>query len=405
MRAIAYIFIFFCFFPYIDLIGLGTDTQPNALLLSAIILFTIKNKKINKPIILLWLMFAMSIVLALFSNLGSFETLKNVFNYLSPPMICFASYTLYQKMGFKIGFKLFSAVVVSYFFVAFVQYYFDPNFMTFLLNQGGRGVLLAGRGVVSLCPEPAFYGSLCLFFLVFSLMSFNRKQNLFLVPLLIIQLIFFSKTATAIAVLFIALLSYMAIQLLRFRLKPALLMTSLIFVGLIVFKSLPQQQQEGRAVQLFEAFVKDPLLFTKVDVSAAVRITSSYSPFMALRYNAFLPMGMGNYKSFVSQRYRDGHYPKLINKYVIDEIDRLGGGINMVLFHLGFFGLVFPIAIYLAFKRLIKNAAHLFAFIVFVILLFTQIQMMQSMIGLILATAIYQSNLLREQIKLADGRS
>ena len=77
----------------------------------------------------------------------------------------------------------------------------------------------------------------------------------------------------------------------------------------------------------------------------------------------------------------------------------------MVLFHLGFFGLVFPIAIYLAFKRLIKNAAHLFAFIVFVILLFTQIQMMQSMIGLILATAIYQSNLLKKQVNLADGRS
>ena len=187
MKVIAYIFIFFCFFPYIDIIGLGTDTQPNALLLSAIILFTIKNKRLNTTIVLLWIMFFMSLILACFSNLSAFDTLKNVFNYLSPPMICFASYVLYQKMWFKIGFKLFTTVVLTYFIVAFVQYFIDPHFMTFLLNQGARGVLLAGRGVVSLCPEPAFYGSLCLFFIVFSLISFTRKQNLILIPLLLIQ--------------------------------------------------------------------------------------------------------------------------------------------------------------------------------------------------------------------------
>src|SRR5210317_352541 len=130
MKILIYIFIFFCFFPYIDIINIGTDTQPNALVMSAILLFAIENKKINTPILLLWVLFLFSILLAITSNLSGFETIKNILNYLSAPMICLAAYNVFIKMKFKLPFSIFLIICLSYFIVGFMQMFVDPGFMT-----------------------------------------------------------------------------------------------------------------------------------------------------------------------------------------------------------------------------------------------------------------------------------
>ncbi len=391
MKVLIYIFFFFCFFPYIDIIRIGTDTQPNALIVSIILLIAMRNKKLNLPIIFFWLLFFISILFVPSSNLSSFETAKNVLNYLSVPLLCFAAYNMYLKSSFEMSFKVFFLIIMTYFIVGFVQMYYDPDFMTFLLNQGARGVMLGGRGVVSLCPEPAFYGSLCLFFCVFSLVQYPLKYNLVSLPILIFQLIFFSQSATSILVLIIAAMIFMALQIGRLRLKYVLAAGLILLSANVVYQKMEDSLANNRASVLITEIRKNPLLLAQLDVSAGVRITSSISPFLAAKHNAFLPMGMGNYKSFISKLYRSGEYPKLLSKYIVYEIGRLGGGINMVLFHLGFLGLLFPIAIYLSFKELFYKNKVLFGFIIFVVLLFTQIQLMQSMIGLILATVLYIS--------------
>jgi hypothetical protein len=152
---------------------------------------------------------------------------------------------------------------------------------------------------------------------------------------------------------------------------------------------IQQNYSESRASILINEIVENPMLIAQVDVSAGVRITSSISPFLAMKHNAFMPMGMGHYKEFVSQLYKAGYYPKLLSVYIVNEIGRLGGGINMVLFHLGFLGLLFPIAIYLSFRRNLSSEKVFWAFVLFIVLLFTQIQLMHSMIGFILAAVLY----------------
>ena len=389
MKPIVYIFVFFCFFPYIDIINIGTDTQPNALVMSALLLFAINNKRLNLPIILLWVLFLFSLFRAVTSSLSVFETLKNILNYLSAPMICLAAYNVFIKMKFRLSFRLFMFVVLSYFTVGFMQMFVDPEFMTFLLNQGARGVMLGGRGVVSLCPEPAFYGSICLFFIVFSLLQYSGRQNLYSIPLLVIQLVFFSQSATSIIILLAGLLVFMVLQLLRFRMSYVLasVMVLILFTG---FRgTLQDSYTDSRASILINEIIENPLLIAQIDVSAGVRITSSISPFLAMKHNAFMPMGMGRYKDFVSDLYKEGHYPKLLSVYIVNEIGRLGGGINMILFHLGFIGLLFPMAIYMCFKKNLRNDKVLLAFVIFIVLLFTQIQLMHSMIGFILASALF----------------
>ena len=390
MKALGYIFIFLCFFPYIDIINIGTDTQPNALVVAALLLFAIPNKKLNWSILILWILFACSIILAFFSTLSVFDTIKNILNYMSPALIAMAGYNVFKRYKLELPFGLFLTVVLTYFIVGFIQMYIDPGFMTSVLNQGARGIMLAGRGVVSLCPEPAFYGSLCLFFIVFSLIMYKPGQNMIAVPILLVQLIIFSQSATSIFVLIVASLMFLAIQLLRFRLRYILVSLVLFFGIIVLFNQARERLEESRAAILIEEIAKNPSLIAQLDVSAGVRITSTISPYLSARHNAFLPMGMGRYKDFIRQLYQEGAYPGLLNKYIVIEIGRLGGGINMILFHLGFIGLLFPLAIYLAFRKNLNRQNGVYAFLLFLVLLCTQIQLMQAMIGLILAVAMYK---------------
>jgi len=357
--------------------------------MASILLFAIGHKKINTPILLLWVLFVMALGVALFSELPAFETVKNVLNYLSTPLICLAAYNVYIKTGLKLSFGLFLGVVLIYFFVAFMQMYYDPGFMTFVLNQGARGVMLGGRGVVSLCPEPAFYGSLCIFFMVFSFIQYSFRQNLVLIPLLVFQLFFFAQSATSIIVFIVAALLYVVLQLARFRLSYVIYTAALLSCSWLVYNTQKTELESSRAAVLLEELARNPAMIAQVDVSAGVRITSTISPYLSARHNGLLPMGWGTYKSFVSRLNQSGDYPKLLNRYIVNEIGRLGGGINMVLFHLGFLGLLFPLAIWLSFRPMLSRNAVLFGFILLILILFTQIQLMQSMIGLILATAIY----------------
>ena len=402
MRLLIYIFVFFCFFPYINIINIGTDTQPNALVAAAVLLFSISNKKLNTPIILLWVLFLMSLVLALFSQLDAFDTVKNILNYLSTPMICLAAYNVFIKSDFKFPYRVFLLIVSTYFVVAAVQMYIDPGFMTALLNQGARGVMLGGRGVVSLCPEPAFYGSLCLFFMVFSLIMYSPKQNILTIGLLAVQLILFAQSATSILVFLVACCVFLFIQLLKFRLNYILYTSVIVIMCIFSWARWQDELSQSRAGILIQEIAENPLLLAQADVSAGVRITSTVSPFLAVKHYWGLPMGWGTYKAFVRELNQSGDYPKLLNPYIVNEIGRLGGGINMILFHLGILGILFPLAIWLAFKKILTRRAVLFAFVLFILVLFTQIQLMQSMIGFIIASAIYLSrDTINEKYKLA----
>lgn len=391
MRLIYYIFILFCFFPYIDIIGLGTDTQPNALIAALIILFAIPNKKLNTPMLLLWLLFLFSLVLAVFSNLSGFDTLKNILNYLSPALLCLAVYNLFLMTQFRVSFRFFLSVLLIYFSVGFIQLYIDPDFLMGIVNEGGRGSLLAGRGVVSLCPEPAFYGSMCLFFMVFGLLNYTRRQNLIIAPIVLVQLILFSQSATAIFIFLAAVTGFVFVQIIKLR--PLYIIGSLVlaFAAKTVIHSLRQGADNYRAAGLVYEFINDPLLIAQLDISAGVRISSSLAPFLSAKHHGMLPMGMGNYKAFVKELYLTGDYGNMLNSYILNEIGRLGGGINMVLFHLGFLGLIFPLAIYMMFKAQIGQEKAMFAMILLFCLLFTQIQLMHAMIGLILGLAAFKS--------------
>lgn len=391
MKWLSLIFVVFCLFPYLDFFNLGTDTQPNALVIGCVILFAIKNIKVNKPIIILWSVFFISIFLYFYNQVPFYLYLKNTMNYLSPPLVATATYVIYNQLNFRVSFKWFFVAMGIYAFVGLVQLYFIPDFLVFLINEG-RGTLIAGRGVVSLFAEPAFYGSTCLLFMAFSLLSYNKTQNIYTMAFLIFQLVFLSRSATAIAIFLSTIGIFTIIQILRFRLK-YLLGTA---VGLLLTSAILMNYwsriESSRAGSLAHTFIENPLLVTQIDGSVGVRFTGTVAPFLSMRHHYFMPQGLGFYEEFLAEFRKKRMYKSFLTVQVEKKL-RLSGGINMVLYQLGFIGILFPFAIYLAFRSRLRDDGILFAFLLTIITMMTQLQLMNAMIGFVIGTAIYQGKI------------
>lgn len=398
LKLLAYLFLFFCFYPYIDIFGLGTDTQPNALLFGSILFLGIPKKKVNTPIILLWLLLVLSMLLVFYNNQDFVVYIKNTANYYSLALGTTTSYYIFSRLNIKVPFKIFLIIIGVYAAVALIQFFLFPTFFVFMLNMA-RGVLVGGRGVVSITTEPAYYGTMCLFFMIFSLIYYDRKQNQIAQPILLIQLLALSMSATAVGLLLASIFLFTIIQLLRLKWRYIL---SSIFVLMITIPLLIQtwdKMQDSRMGLMASEVVKNPLLITQLDGSVAIRFTSAVAPFLAIRHNHFAPMGLGYYGDFLENLYEQGYYRSFIRFHILEK-KYIGGGINTVLFQLGIFGWLFPLALYLAFRKMLYKDGVKFALILFVFILFTQIQLMNGMIGLIIGLALSQS---RVYSNLPDG--
>lgn len=404
MKAIITIFLLLCFFPYLDFFGLGTDTQPNALLFAAILLLGIKNKKINTPLVLLWVLFLFSTLLIFKNNLSFVQYLKNTFNYLGPPVIGTATYVLLSKFNYKISFRFFIAINAVYFIAAFMQMYIDPDFGSSLINQS-RGIKLHGRGVISLTPEPAFYGSLFLFFLSFSVIQFSKRQNLFLVPLILFQLLAFSQSATALAILSISLVAFTIVQICRLKIVYILYASLLMAILIPLYNTQIEKLEETRMGSIAADFIQDPLKIAKVDASVGVRFSGAVAPYLAAKHHYMKPMGLGYYKSFLRNLYTQGKYRSFLNAEIVNEQDKLGGGINVALFQLGIVGIIFPIAILLIYWRRLREDNYLYSMILMCCLLFTQIQMIQAMIGFTFGFVLYKTRAEKKLTEIPESLS
>jgi hypothetical protein len=379
----------------LDVLQTGRDTQPNALLVGILILFVTEHKKINGPLIALWSLFIISLLFAFNSHYTPFGTFKAIVSYLSPALIAFTTYNILLSKDFKITYKFFLFVMFSYFFVGVVQEFIYPNFMSFILASA-RGVHMFGRGVISLTNEPSFYGIQMLLFIVFSLMHFDRKKNLFLVPFAVVQIFFLAKTTTAIGLLGLSFGIFCVIQVLRRKLLYVFILLFSIVAGLIAYNSLMKSFEDTRFGKIAEEFIQDPLKITQVDASASLRLTSTFAPFIAIKENYFMPFGYGRFNDFRSELYYKPQYRKLIDPYILDHPTKMGGGLNNALFHFGFLGLLLPLAIFFAFQKKIHRPEFLFGFILFVLIL-TTIQLSNSIVGFIIGYTLYNTTNLEEK--------
>jgi len=387
MKYVSLLFFLFCLFPYIDIINIGTDTQPNALLLGALILFGTKDKLFNRPLVLLWVLFLVSPLLYFGNSLGFFDFAKACFNYMSPAIVATTAYVIFTKSNYRFPFSWFVGILIVYMIVGLIQMYIREDFGVALLNEG-RGILYYGRGVISLSPEPAFYGTLCLFFVVFSLLHYTPRQNWFSLPLIFFQLLYLSRSATAIGLLLVSVGTFILIQIIRFKIRYLFYGMLIVLVSVPIINSQVDKLNETRAGRVALKVLEDPSSFVRIDNSVGSRYISSIAPYLLLKHKYFVPQGLGNYQDFLRELYQQGKYRSMLNPTVINENKRITGSINVTLFQLGFIGLLLPIAIIMSFWKRIHTDVGMFCLVLYMSTLFTQIQLMHCMLGLVLAAAM-----------------
>ena len=100
--------LFFCFFPYLNLLRLGTDTQPNALIFAFYIFLININKSIPKHYLITIIVFVIAIMILFISGF-SLNSILSFSNYSSILIVPIAVYFSLKKLN-GLSYKFFKFI-------------------------------------------------------------------------------------------------------------------------------------------------------------------------------------------------------------------------------------------------------------------------------------------------------
>lgn len=392
------LFLIFCFFPYVQIINLGTDSQPYALALSLLLFPLLIKQKISKDIFYLAILFVSSIAVAIICNAFSFNAIRSIVNYGSLFLVGFATFRILERSN-GLNYSLFKVVCWLWFIVGAVQTLLYPKFLTFLTFRAvGSGDL--GRGAVGLAPEPTFYGVAVFVFIVVYFINFSNKRDYLLLSSLIIQLIFFSKSSTVIMVLgassiFFGLYSLIASRAsLKQKLSIAVGVSFFMATGIAIFNYF---LSDSRAYFLLVKLYENPYAFMLVDGSVNERFIHFFFPILGFIQHWGLPSGIDTFNEYMKHIYASGRYDDLLF-YYRDNYSRIMSGYGSALFELGIIALIIPIVLYRNFRPLFrKNHVFVLLFISINGILFNAVPFSNSLIAFLFGNIIFIGSIEKNQ--------
>jgi len=285
LTVVKYLLLFFIFFPYLTPVDTPWSLQPYALFLSIILLISVQHKTINKQILYLLLVAFISILIAIITFSDFVNSIRSVANYISLPIIVWALYKINPTTVKIKKFVKISATI--YTIVGIIQLFFLPGFLSFLIpHQGGaEDLLLSGRGVSSLTPEPSYYGFIMLLFFFLGLL-FKDK---FLIYISFASIFILAQSFTVISCL-----TFSSIIILMFRNKFNFVLTILIITILVVafFAFLINSNLDTRSIVLLQNIITDGFSSTiDNDASATGRLFHITYPITSAFSNFLIPFG------------------------------------------------------------------------------------------------------------------
>jgi hypothetical protein len=386
-----WLLLVFCLLPYISVLRLGTDTQPNALIFSVLILIVNYRKGLPKLSILYFIVFYGAILVFLLSE-RNFRAFLSFSNYMSILLVPLAVYITLKRFH-GLSFKLFKVIIIIWGVVGIVQRFFYNNFLSFLLSRiSSSGE--KGRGVASLAPEPTYYGTMLLLFIVVYLLNFSDRKgkDRWVLYFLIFQFFALAISATAIAVLVIALGIYMAIILVKSKPQFILRFTFFTAIGIFVLFLIMPLFAGTRSFAILMLAFENPRLIL-FDGSIMERFNAAYFPILSLTEQYGLPKGYNTFRDYILMKMDSGFYNDLfIYEFKATGYDRILSGYGMGFFELGFFGLIIPLTIFLSIRKKLGNKMTLLAFVIFNLVLFTAMSLNNALILFILGNMFYLSS-------------
>lgn len=319
------VFFAFVFFPYVSFFEIGADTQPYSTVFSIILFFAFRCN-FSRLDLLTGLTMVIAIFLIAASGLN-FNILRSVYNYVALFFVSYISFKILKSQAFDFGLIL-KAVIFIWLAVGFLQKFYDPSFLNFLIS-GARTT--DNRGVVGLAPEPTFYGIVLIFFILF-LLHLNTGGKIFYIGLCVFGVVFLAQSSMAVLFLLIFLF-YAAIT--HFRVRYALMLVFLLLFGLPLLAELTAG---SRLSDLLRVALSQPSVLLLDDASANDRFFHIYFSLKGFFDNYLLP---GGYSDWIP--YAESQIVEYSN-FVIAEWFSIGGrimsGYGSVLFELGIFGLL-----------------------------------------------------------------
>lgn len=387
---IYWFFLTICFFPFLNILRLPTDNQPNALIFSFFIVFlNYKTLIYHFPakIIYFILIFVVAFILLLLSDMSitSILSFSGYISILFIPLAVFIS--LYKIGGLP---KKFIFVIISIWgIVAFIQRFFFTNFLSFLLyRNSGSGLM--GRGVNSLAPEPTFYGSVLILFFIIFIINYKINKNKIYITFIFSQLFLLSLSTTSFAILLCSFIFYLIVIIFfrKFNINFILILLFILFTIIIFIILFDNSIKTMRFYKIANLVINNPQLIL-IDESINERLNHALLPIINFFEHYGIPMGYNNFQEYIIYKTNDASYNFLFKNINIDHYKRIMSGYGAIIFELGLFAFLIPYYIYTIFKPILYNNNYLFIFILFNLLLFTSMTFNNSMILFVLGNVLY----------------
>ena len=370
VKVISYIFVFFCFFPYLNILRIPTDAQPNALVFGLLLVALSDSVKFRKTL----LVFFVAIFLAFFAGFiwnstFKFSSFRSLVNYLSLSIITIASIFFLKRN--KLSYRFFNFSVISYFVVSIIQTLTSKTFLTFLLY---RSESTESRGVTGLAPEPTFNATMGVLFLVIYLLNFFPYRLKYHVAIFLIWIVFLAKSSTILLVLVASFFLYSLVFYFNRTVIAGIFFFVIVIASLQAYLANAASDNSVRLVTLMNALVQNPDTFLIFDKSINDRFSHIFAAFYLSFENYLMPFGP-DYKWFNTRIFElksgDFYYVIFFDK-VKPQWERIMSGWGMLVYECGLAGFLF--LVYFNLKcilnfRMLKP--YFLAFVIFTITLFT----------------------------------
>mgnify|MGYP004679852907 CR=1 FL=1 len=352
-----------CFFPFVQIVYIGSDTQPYGMLAAMLVVIVcwIRSARMTKAYGVIALcgigMGAFALIMLLQENV--YMAFRSYFSYLTLIFVPLAVYLMMKKHG-GMNDTLTKAAIWIWFIVGFVQKYIRSDFGYSLTARHTTG---GTRGAVSLASEPSAYGYICIFLILIALRL--KKHAKFYVLNLMIQIIVFATSSVALVYIAVYIAAYMLNELL-FHKKYAVLKTALVAGGGIgglwfIAKFVPPTNRMGALVN-FLFHEPQRLIQDESIVMRAEAITYSFRSFYE---NHFLPHGMNDY--------------------------RLMTGVGSLIYECGFVAVIILAAIAVIIWKSYPKGINIFYTLGFLLIMFSSIPFSSPIVGFYIGQCLYEA--------------
>lgn len=288
------IFLICCFFPFVSPYPIGSDTQPLAGVVAAIIVLRtlVKEREFNKNLLII---LCVPILLLCYNNISS-ESLSLDFG-----KVLSLSFGALIIVGFFhsrecLTSKLFTTIVTIYFVVTILLLLFTAP-MIELQNHVIRNTNASDfsyRGVAALATEPGLFGGLLVFFFIISDYLYENgkltQKNKFIVNAMLFFMLLMTKSGTGY--LYFILFFGLKYLLGEYRIKHkiiVLLASALTLISLIILIPTLEGSSLGRGASILHQ-LSDPKALQD-DASISTRVVNMWLGLVSITH---YPVGVGN---------------------------------------------------------------------------------------------------------------